>query len=65
MASAAPHSPKGEFAPFADCPLSNPAVVNCFYSLSSGGSFTIGTKKVPLVNPVTLQGGMEVLETAP
>jgi hypothetical protein len=65
VASAAPHNPTGEFAPFADCPLNNPAVVNCFYSLSSGGSFTIGAKTVPLKNPVTLQGGMEFLPEAP
>jgi hypothetical protein len=65
LASAAPHNPKGEFAPFADCPLSNAKVFNCFYSLSSGGTFTIGTKTVPLKNPVTLQGGLEVLEEAP
>jgi len=65
VASAAPHSPKGEFASFADCPLNNPAVYDCFYSLSSGGSFTIGAKTVPLKNPVTLQGGLEFLESAP
>lgn len=58
VASAAPHNPTGEFAPFADCPLSNPAVTACLYSLSSGGSFTVGTKTVPLKNPVTLQGGL-------
>lgn len=58
MASAASHSPKGEFAPFAECPLSNPKVLSCIYSLSSAGSFTIGTKTVPLKNPVTLQGGV-------
>lgn len=60
VASAAPHNPKGEFAPFADCPLNNPAVNVCIYSLSSGGSFTVGAKTVPLKNPVTLQGGMEI-----
>jgi hypothetical protein len=62
VATAAPHNPTGEFAPFADCPLNNPAVFDCFYSLSSGGTFTIGTKTVPLKNPVTLQGGLELLE---
>jgi hypothetical protein len=65
VASAAPHNPTGEFAPFADCPLNNSQVDSCFYSLSSGGTFTIGNKAVPLKNPVTLQGGLELLEEAP
>jgi hypothetical protein len=57
-ASAAPHSPTGEYVPFADCPLNNAAVVTCITSLSNGGSFTIGSKTVPLKNPVLLQGGL-------
>jgi hypothetical protein len=62
-ASAASHSPKGEFAPFAECPLNNLTVTACIHSLSNGGSFTIGTKTVPLVNPVTLQGGARLNTT--
>jgi len=65
VASAAPHHPTGEFASFADCPLNNSAVVNCFYSLSSGGSFTIGTKTVPLKKSGHPAGGMEFLPEAP
>lgn len=57
-ASAAPHNPKGEFAPFADCPLSNPNIFDCFYALTTSGSITIGKKAVPVKNPVTLQGGL-------
>lgn len=59
MASAASHNPKGEFAPFGECPLSKPSVILCLYSVSSNGAFTVGSKTVPLVNPVTLQGGVE------
>jgi hypothetical protein len=62
-ASAASHSPKGEFAAFGECPLNNPEVKSCIYSLSSSGSFKVGTKTVPLVNPVTLQGGIRETET--
>jgi hypothetical protein len=62
-ASAAPHSPTGEYVQFADCPLSNPAVTSCIYSLSTSGSFTLGAKTVPIKNPVTLQGGLKVDET--
>lgn len=58
-ALAAPHNPTGEFAPFADCPLNRVSIENCVLSVSSGGSFTVGTKTVPLKNPVTLQGGFE------
>jgi hypothetical protein len=65
LTSVASAAPKGEFAPFAQCPLSNPKTFNCFVSISSGGTFTVGTKSVPLVNPVTLQGGLELLEEAP
>jgi hypothetical protein len=58
VASAAPHSPTGVYAPFADCPLSNPNVFDCFYALTTSGSITIGNKTVPVKNPVTLQGGI-------
>jgi hypothetical protein len=58
-ALAAPHHPKGEFAQFGDCPLSRATITDCVYSVSNGGTFTIGKKAVPLKNPVTLQGGFE------
>jgi hypothetical protein len=56
-AMASSHNPKGEYAQFAECPLNNAKVTECIYSLTNGGSFTVGKKTVPLVNPVTLQGG--------
>lgn len=56
-ATASSHHPTGEFANFGECPLSHPEVTDCIYSVSSGGGFTVGKKTVPLVNPVTLQGG--------
>jgi hypothetical protein len=59
LAFAAPHHPKGEFAQFGDCPLSRVTISDCIYSVTNGGSFTIGNKTVPIVNPVTLQGGFE------
>jgi hypothetical protein len=58
-ALAASHNPKGEFAEFKECPLNNAEVENCVYSVSSGGSFKVGKKTVPLVNPVILQGGIK------
>lgn len=56
---AAPHHPKGEYEQFADCPLNRATITDCIYSVTSGGSFTLGKKTVPIVNPVTLQGGFE------
>ncbi|MBS1882065.1 MAG: hypothetical protein JSS97_03820 [Actinobacteria bacterium] len=55
----ASHHPTGEFSNFGECPLSRTTIEWCAYSKSSSGSFTIGNKTVPLVNPVTLQGGYE------
>jgi hypothetical protein len=59
-AIASSHHPTGEFAQFGECPLSRITITDCVYSAPSGG-FTIGEKTVPLVNPVTLQGGFEGL----
>jgi len=59
-AAAASHHPTGEFKQFGECPLSHPGVLACVYSLSNGGHFQVGKKDVPLKNPVTLQGGLEV-----
>lgn len=58
-ALASSHHPKGEFAQFGECPLNRATITDCVFSVSSGGGFTIGKKTVPLVNPVTLQGGFE------
>jgi len=58
-AFAVEHHPKGEFAPFADCPLSNPATQQCLLALTESGEVTVGATKVPIVNPITLQGGIE------
>lgn len=57
-ASAQSHNPTGIYSDFTECPLNNPEVFVCNYSKSSDGFFQIGKKTVPLVNPVTLQGGL-------
>jgi len=59
MALASSHNPKGEYAGFKECPLNRVTITDCILSVSSGGGFTVGKKTVPLVNPVTLQGGFE------
>lgn len=63
QAVASAHHPKGEFAPFGECPLSHPSVTACVFSESNGGYFQMGKKTVPLKNPVILQGGLEFKES--
>ena len=57
-ASSASAALTGEFARFSTCPLGNPSVTLCLSAESSGGSFTVGKKTVPLVNEVRLRGGL-------
>jgi hypothetical protein len=60
-ASPALAAPKGEYAVFYDCPLSNAAVEGCIVGRTESGEFVIGTKKtrVPIEKTITLQGGFE------
>jgi hypothetical protein len=59
VASPAMATPKGEFAVFADCPTTTTGVVACIYAKTESGEFTIGKKKVPIIKPVILQGGLK------
>ncbi|MGH2903801.1 MAG: hypothetical protein ACRDK7_09505 [Solirubrobacteraceae bacterium] len=56
------HHPTGEFAPFADCPLSISALNDCVLAESNAGEFTVGNRTVPIKNTITLQGGFIVNE---
>ncbi len=56
-ALATEHHPKGVFAPFAQCPLSNASVTQCIIASSTSGEFTVGHKTVPINKTITLQGG--------
>jgi hypothetical protein len=47
----------GEFVRFQHCPYKNPEVSRCVHAVTEGGEVTLGSKTVPIVNPVTLQGG--------
>ena len=58
-AYAVEHHPKGAFAVFADCPLSNPNVEVCLFAKTESGKFVIGKETVPIVNPQILQGGIK------
>ena len=48
----------GAFTRFAQCPYKNTEVRKCLYSVTESGEVILGSKKVPIVNPVTLQGGL-------
>jgi hypothetical protein len=47
----------GAFTQFEQCPFSNLEVKRCLYSPTEGGEVVLGSKKVPIVNKVILQGG--------
>lgn len=47
----------GEFTKFQFCPYTNPEVARCVHSLTTDGEVVLGSKAVPIVNQVTLQGG--------
>jgi hypothetical protein len=53
--SASAHS--GLFSKFDYCPSTNPAVFKCLTGVTKGGKVVLGKKTVPIVNPVTIQGG--------
>jgi hypothetical protein len=56
MASA--HTPP--YDRFNNCPSTNPSVNKCVQAITNGGTVVLGKKTVPIVNPVTLQGGLSV-----
>lgn len=60
LAAGASAAPDGEFANFAQCPLSNPSAGACLYAQSTSGVFIIGKTEVPLSKAITLQGGLTV-----
>lgn len=46
------------FDRFNNCPSTNPEVKKCLQAVTNSGSVVLGKKTVPIVNPVTLQGGL-------
>ena len=60
-ALATEHHPKGDFASFNQCPLSNPATDLCIFANTESGEFIVGKKTVPILKTITLQGGVHVI----
>jgi len=60
IVSSAFAAPKGEYAACSECPTSNASVESCLYAKTESGEFIFGTKgqKVPITNPIILQGGL-------
>jgi hypothetical protein len=63
--SAMAAGPTGEFVPFKYCPYQNAAVQTCVKSVTTSGSFKLGTATVPITaaTPITLQGGLSANPT--
>ena len=57
LSSSAQAKLTGAFTRFAQCPYTNAEVETCLFSVTESGEVVLGSKKVPIVNPVTLQGG--------
>jgi hypothetical protein len=56
FASSAAAKLTGNYTKFAQCPYNNAEAQKCIYSTTIGGEVVLGSKKVPIVNPVLLQG---------
>ena len=59
LASLAVAAPKGEYAVFADCPLSHAGLQGCIVARTESGKMVLGKRTVPIENTITLQGGFE------
>jgi hypothetical protein len=57
LASGGSHA-NGDYAPFAECPLGNPATDICIYAQTESGNLTIGRKAIPITKTITLRGGV-------
>ncbi len=62
MSASAQAKLTGAFTRFAQCPYKNTEVKKCLYSVTNSGEVLLGSKKVPIVNPVTLQGGVSAVD---
>ena len=47
----------GEYTKFQQCQYTNVEVKKCIYAVTESGEVVLGSKKVPIVSPVILQGG--------
>lgn len=57
FASSASAKLVGDYVQFQFCPYNNLEIRRCTHTVTEGGEVVLGSKKTPIVNPVTLQGG--------
>ncbi|HYP54986.1 MAG TPA: hypothetical protein VEQ41_01610 [Solirubrobacterales bacterium] len=64
--AATAQEPAPGFERFAGCPSpeENPDIVICMRTVIDGGHFKMGSKEVPIVNPITLSGGTNFITGA-
>lgn len=58
LAGSAPAKLTGAFTVFEQCPYEDPAVEHCIHSVTESGEVVLGSKKVRIIEPVTLRGGI-------
>jgi hypothetical protein len=56
LATSAAAKLTGNYTKFANCPYKDPEASKCIYSTTVGGEVVLGSKTVPIVNDVVLQG---------
>jgi len=61
-ASSASATLTGPWAKFQQCPTANTAIDFCVYAETTSGTFTMGSKAVPIKTPVILKGGTDFVE---
>lgn len=57
--------PAGDFGVFSQCPRFGTGVNLCLYTRAIGGEVTLGREIVPIVNTITIQGGIDESEEPP
>jgi hypothetical protein len=56
--AASAKTPTGDFAVFSQCPRFTTGVKECLFSQTKSGEVTLNKQNVPIVNTITLQGGL-------
>lgn len=63
LATAAAADAASPYDRFAHCPYNDPTVITCIYSETNTGSFVLGSKNVPIDQPIVLQGALNTART--
>jgi hypothetical protein len=58
------HHVSADYAPFAHCPLADPATNLCLFTQTDAGELRIGHKRVLIGSAISLRGGVHVVENS-